>query len=67
MDALSDTTDKSTFFYAMWHCVLGSSEYRLPVVNLLLGKLNRRLTAEDQVHCMGGNLPLVVSWEPPVM
>lgn len=61
LDALCVATDQPTFFSAMWHCVLGSSDYRLPAVSLLLGKLNRRLTAEDQVHCMGGNLPLVVS------
>jgi hypothetical protein len=61
LDALCNATDKPTFFNAMWRCILGSSDYRLPAVNLLLGKLNKRLTAEDQVHCVGGNLPLVVS------
>ena len=61
LDALCNVTDRPTFFCALWRCILGSSEYRLPAVNLLLGKLNKRLTAEDQVHCMGGNLPLVVS------
>lgn len=61
LDALCNVTDSPTFFCALWRCILGSSEYRLPAINLLLGKLNKRLTAEDQVHCMGGNLPLVVS------
>ncbi len=62
LDALSEATDKPTFFYALWHSILGSPDYRLPAVNLLLTKLNRKLSAEDQVHCMGGNLLLVVSW-----
>ena len=61
LDALSEATDKPTFFYALWHSILGSPDYRLPAVNLLLTKLNRKLSAEDQVHCIGGNLSLVVS------
>lgn len=66
LDALSNATDKSVFFYALWQCILGSPDYRVPAVNLMLNKLNKKLSAEDQVYCIGGNLPLVVSKESSV-
>ncbi len=64
LEDLSDATDNSAFFYALWQCIYGSPDYRLPAINLLLSKLNKKLSAEDQVHCMGGSLPLVVSKMP---
>lgn len=65
LNALSSATDQSIFFCALWQCVLGSPDYRLPAISLILNKLNKKLSAEDQVYCIGGNLPLVVSaeWE----
>lgn len=60
LDKLCAATDQSAFFYALWQCVLNSPGPRLPAINLILSKLNRKLTVEDQVHCLGGNLLLVV-------
>ncbi len=60
LDAVATATDRSMFFSALWSCVLYSSDVRLQAVGYILSKLNRRVTAEDQMDCLGGNLPLVV-------
>lgn len=62
LNTLSKVTDESSFFHALWQCVLSSPDYRLPAVTVLLGRLNKKLSAADQVHCLGGSLPLVVSF-----
>ena len=61
LNALSEATDVSSFFHALWQCIHGSPAYRLPATTFLLTHCNKKMSAEDQVHCMGGNLPLVVS------
>lgn len=61
LDGICTATDESAFFCALWRCVLGSPDVRLPAVTFVLSKLNKKLTAEDQVYCLGGHLPLVVS------
>ena len=61
LDAFCDATDQSMFFAALWRCVLHSSSARLPACTYILCKLSKKLTAEDQPHCLGGNLPFVVS------
>ena len=61
LDTIGSVTDESAFFCALWRCVLGSPDVRLPAVSFILSKLNKKVTAEDQVYCLGGHLPLVVS------
>ena len=61
LDALCVATDESAFYSAVWHCILSSQRGRLPATSYLLSKLNKKATAEDQAHYLGGNLPLMVS------
>ncbi len=60
LDAVAAATDRSAFYSALWLCVLHSPNDRLQAVGFMLSKLNRKVTAEDQMDCLGGNLPLVV-------
>lgn len=61
LDRLCAATDQSAFFCALWQCVLGSPGSRLQAINFILSKLNKKLTVEDQPHCLGGNLLMVVN------
>ena len=60
LDTVCESTDLSFFSSALWQCVHSSPEVRVPAANLILSKLDKKLTAEDQVHVLGGNLPLMV-------
>ena len=60
LDTVCRETDEAAYFTALWQCVLGSPSVRLPALSLLLARLNKRLTAEDQPHCLGGSIPLLV-------
>lgn len=61
LDRLCAATDQSAFFCALWQCVLGSPGSRLQAINFIISKLNKKLTVEDQPHCLGGNLLMVVN------
>lgn len=60
LDTVCEIIDISFFSSALWECVAHSSEARVPAANLILSKLDKKLTAEDQVNILGGNLPLMV-------
>ncbi len=63
LGAMCDMTDISFFSSALWECMALSSEVRVPAANLILSKLDKKLTAEDQVNILGGNLPLMVGYD----
>lgn len=60
LDTICEMTDLSLFSSALWECMALSSDARLPAASVILTKLDKKLTAEDQVNILGGNLPLMV-------
>ncbi len=60
LDKICENIDLTFFSSALWQCVAFSPDVRVPAANVILSKLDKKLTAEDQVHVLGGNLPIMV-------
>ncbi len=63
LDEFCESADKAYFHGCLWECVLSSPSVRLPAINYVLSRYNRKQTMEDQLYLMGTNIDLMVSIE----
>lgn len=48
------------FYGALWRCVLSSSTVRLPAVQLILRRFDRKKTTDDQLFIIGTDVEIMV-------
>lgn len=67
LESVNERVGEVEFYSAVWRCVLSSSAARLPAVQLVLRRFDRKKSTEDQLHVIGSDINVMVSDEHSVV
>ena len=60
LDNICGKIGEQEFYGAVWRCVLSSPAVRLPAVQLILRRFDRKKTTDDQLFIIGSDVNIMV-------